>query len=39
MAGMLKKCICILSKPSFILCAFFSFEIGWQDEKLGVKVV
>ncbi len=28
-----------LSKPSSMLCVFFSFEIGWRDEKLGVKVV
>jgi hypothetical protein len=28
-----------LSKSSSMLCAFFSFEIGWWDEKIGVKVV
>jgi hypothetical protein len=34
-----KKFTYFLSKPSSMLCAFFSFEIGWQDENLGVKVV
>ncbi len=34
-----KKFTYFLPKPSSMLCAFFSFEIGWQDEKLGVKAV
>jgi hypothetical protein len=34
-----KRFTYFLSKPSSMLCAFFSFEIGSQDEKFGVKVV
>ncbi len=34
-----KKATYFLSKPSSTLCAFFSFEIGWRDDKLGVKVI
>jgi hypothetical protein len=34
-----KKVTYFLSKSNFIIGTLSGFEIGWQDKKLGVKVV